>query len=329
MPGPIIILDSDPENRTRFLMPLLAWGYRIHEASNAAEATQLLTAHSDIRCLIYGATCTAQDVEQVDSFITGDMRVRIAVLMELDRELTDRRNGTSHELCDDFFFRPASLVELRLRLKHAARSLVERNRQNCLQNILANQTTIDSTTGLLTHSSFLERLEIELNRSQKNQLSLSLLKIRMVIHSQRENFLLDSTVDQSMFNFGRCILHSVRNYDVCGRVGNRDVLVLFPETNLPDLEAITRRVKQAAQTAMSDAGLAYATKFFLGGVTLYPQLISSGSEILSIADNALAAATMQPDGVYLLDRIETSLESALASAEFEGKPGGSQTPVSL
>ena len=327
MPGPIIILDRDPGNRMRFVMPLLAWGYRVHEASDPTQVVEILEANSDIRGLIYGATCHDEDIVDVNAFLDGGLRARIAVLMELDREFLDRRDGKCHELYDDFFFRPAPLVELRLRLKHAACNLRERNRQDCLRNILENQTTIDSTTGLLTRASLLESTEKELNRSQKNHLSMSLLKIRMVIRSPRENILLDSTVDQSMFTFGRCILNAVRNYDICGRVGNRDVLVLFPETHLIDLEAITYRVKQAAHTAMLDAGLAGATKFFFGGVTLCPQSVSSASEILSIADNAVAAATTQPDGVYLLNRVQIPLGKSLN--QDDGCPAGSRTQISL
>jgi diguanylate cyclase (GGDEF)-like protein len=102
----------------------------------------------------------------------------------------------------------------------------------------------DSLTGLLTHSAFVTRIEVEIERALRasNDLAYAILDIDH-LNSINEAYG-HMSGDSVLNNLGRLLSRRLRRADLVGRWGGDELAVLMPETNGTDALRVLEHVRE-------------------------------------------------------------------------------------
>jgi diguanylate cyclase (GGDEF)-like protein/PAS domain S-box-containing protein len=156
-----------------------------------------------------------------------------------------------------------------------------------LENELKDLATRDSLTGLYNRRYFDNKLNEEIQRSKRYGHHLSLMILDIDYFKKVNDQYGHAAGDEVLKLFAVVLKESVRNIDVCARIGGEEFVVLFPETNGEDALKIAERLHQIINTTEVDIG---TTKL---QVTVSIGLVTQSeiySYLLDKADKALYQA---------------------------------------
>lgn len=293
-----LVVDSDKHFRDALTMPLMAWGYRIQEAADYSEATAIVSAVSDVQCVLLGASLSLTEVRTIAEHVTREFGGEVAVLAQFTESNLTQNISAVANLVDDFFLRTTLLPELRVRLQRAKLSVAERRRFRRLQDIAERQGSIDPETGLMTHRLITERLEQEISRCKRNGRQLSVLLLKMA-QGADEYRLESQSVGRNMFSFARRIADSVRRYDITGRLDAAQIMVVLPETDSVQLSSAVIQLKGKLSSSQ-EKDSPYMFNVIVGGISVSPTLNCRAADLTARAEEAMHAAELHPDQVCLV-----------------------------
>lgn len=157
---------------------------------------------------------------------------------------------------------------------------------------LEDAAMTDEKTGLLNATSWQTLAANELQRAQRHGLEFGLLMVDLD-HFKRVNDQYGHPAgDEVLRAVADAMRDEVRDYDLCGRFGGEEFVVLLPDTNLAGaVEIATRlcaRIRGLRAAGMTPyGGLRLSASI---GVAMFPDTGNELDEILLAADNAMFAA---------------------------------------
>jgi diguanylate cyclase (GGDEF)-like protein len=160
---------------------------------------------------------------------------------------------------------------------------------------LEHAATTDERTGLLNATSWQTFATNELHRAERHSSELCVLMVDLD-HFKRVNEQYNRVVgDQVLRAVADAMRREVRDYDLCGRFGGEEFVILMPETSLPAAVNTATRICEriralhvedpATGTALDALRLSASI-----GVANFPHAGTDLEEILLAADNAMFAA---------------------------------------
>jgi diguanylate cyclase (GGDEF)-like protein len=160
---------------------------------------------------------------------------------------------------------------------------------------LEHATTTDQKTGLLNATSWQTFATNELHRAQSTGTGLAVLMVDLD-HFKHVNDRYGHPIgDHVLRVVAESMKHGVRDYDLCGRFGGEEFVVLMPDAGLTEAIATATRVCERIRGLQVDDpvtgewldGLLLSASI---GVAAYPDAGKELDEILLAADNAMFAA---------------------------------------
>ncbi|MBI5489506.1 MAG: GGDEF domain-containing protein [Deltaproteobacteria bacterium] len=157
----------------------------------------------------------------------------------------------------------------------------------------------DPLTGLLNRRRILERLDEELSRRARRPDSgptpapLSILLLDLDHFKQCNDTHGHLAGDEVLRETAARIARSIRRYDVVGRFGGEEFLVVLPGTGLSEALAVAGRVLQAVRESPVDAAAASIPITVSAGVAEVEPAEDRPETLLARADNGLYAAKRQ------------------------------------
>lgn len=163
---------------------------------------------------------------------------------------------------------------------------------------LAHASTHDLLTGLANRRLLSERLRGELERSLRSETSLTVAMVD-IDHFKHINDAYGHDIgDRVLQAIATAMQDSVREYDLCGRWGGEEFLLLLPATDRERGQGVVERVQAAVQAmAFPDLQPALKVSVSIGVASLIPGESVDG--LIKRADDALMRA--KRDG---RDRVE-------------------------
>ncbi len=147
--------------------------------------------------------------------------------------------------------------------------------------------TIDSLTGVYNRLYFQQRMQEEFENAVKNNYSLS-LAIFDIDHFKRFNDTFGHLFgDKVLKHISDLLKNSLRSGDIIARYGGEEFVLLLPRTELNEAfdKVEILREKIARTTIRDELVTASVTVSF--GLSTYPEISTTESDLLKMADNAL------------------------------------------
>jgi diguanylate cyclase (GGDEF)-like protein len=154
---------------------------------------------------------------------------------------------------------------------------------------LREASTHDPLTGIGNRRLLMERLREESERAQRSGKPYVLV-ILDIDHFKQVNDTWGHEVgDRVLVEIGCTMQAALRQYDLCGRWGGEEFLLLLPETAMADADQVIDRVRQDIRSLAVRVGTEALSVTASFGVAEY-RLGESYSQTLSRADAALLEA---------------------------------------
>jgi len=117
------------------------------------------------------------------------------------------------------------------------------------RRLLETLATTDSLTGLYNRRQIMARLEEECERIQRGGIGLSCIMLDVDHFKQVNDTHGHQQGDEVLKMIARQARASLRAYDVVGRYGGEEFIVLLPETDLETAQAVAERLRLAIQAS--------------------------------------------------------------------------------
>lgn len=172
---------------------------------------------------------------------------------------------------------PFALIFRELKLKEAA--LLRQN------ELLVEQTRTDAMTGLCNNRYVYERLDDEIERSNRYGTDLSVIMLDIDHFKNVNDTYGHQFGDEIIIQIARIIGGNIRKIDVAGRVGGEEFIVILPQTGREECFIVAEKIRTSVEQATNPRG---ARITISGGTARY----DSGStvQLIKMADDNLYRA---------------------------------------
>ena len=289
-----LIAEDDPVTRRLLESSLKKWGYQVMTVSDGAAACAALEEpRNDIGIALLDRVMPGIDgleVCQRTRHRPDSRYVYVILLTGRDRE-ADIVAGLEAG-ADDYITKPFHAEELRVRI-HAGRRVVDLERALLEANEqLQIQAMTDSLTGMLNHGAIVRRLDEEVSRAIRHGEALALAMVDVDRFKEVNDTLGHIVGDKVLAEVSRRIGAAVRSYDVVGRYGGEEFLVIMPCVTVETATTVAERLLAAVSGSpvVSSDGSARVT-VSVGVVPANPAAQNiCGQDLLRRADEALYRA---------------------------------------
>ena len=175
------------------------------------------------------------------------------------------------------------LVKSKMALEKLTEELAQKNR------LLENLANIDGLTEVNNHRFFQNFLDAEINRSIRNERTLSLL-LADIDHFKKFNDTYGhQTGDFILKEFCRVTKSIIREYDLIARYGGEEFVFVLPETEPEEAKAVAEKLRQAVDDYSFDDGkITYHVTISIGFASARPgEGEFNKNEFIALADEAL------------------------------------------
>ncbi|HEU5336466.1 MAG TPA: diguanylate cyclase [Terriglobales bacterium] len=254
---PILIAEDDRMFRVLLEGWLQDRGYEVTVAQNGQQAWELLEREDAPKLVILDWMMPGITGPEICRRLraSGNADYRYVLLLTARSEKQDVAEGLESG-ADDYLSKPFDALELHARLKVGRRILDLHRELLRAQEALRFEATHDGLTGVWNGAAILQALDREVGRAERMGTELGLMMLDLDNFKQvndRRGHLVGNEVLRAA---ARRIGEGVRTYDLVGRYGGEEFLVLTPGCVPPMLGQQAERIRAAiAEPINSSAGI--------------------------------------------------------------------------
>lgn len=232
----VLIADDDALSRRILQDVLEPWGYQVTVTKNGEEAWKVLQQDNPPNLAILDWMMPGLDGVDICQLLRQQTKPRYTyiILLTSRNRPEDIVQGLEAG-ADDYIVKPFNPDELKYRLKIGERIID-------LEERILGLARIDYLTGLLNRRAFMERLEIEINRSQREGTGLSIIIADIDYFKMINDSYGHQAGDRVLQNIARCLQKCCRRYDFVGRYGGEEFILGFPGVESASIRSIADRV---------------------------------------------------------------------------------------
>ena len=293
----VLLVDDDPISRL-LLLPLLdKWGCEVQVAKDGTAAWEALQAPDSPRLVLMDWMMPGLSGVE----ICRKLRARSVEAYTYVILLTARDNQQDiieglESGADDYLTKPCNTPELRARIRIGERILQMQADVIQARELVRFKSTHDSLTGAWSRGNTFDMLERELSRANREGKPLGLILIDFDHFKNINDSLGQLAGDDVLREAALRILGSIRIYDVVGRVGGEEFLLLFSGCDIAAVRNKAERIRSII------AGSPFNT--------------TSASVPLTVSLGAFSAA---PSEFHTSESVMRSLNAALHRAKELGR----------
>jgi diguanylate cyclase (GGDEF)-like protein len=310
----VLIAEDDPIFRHVLQTWLGKWDYKVVAADNGYEAWKILQQEDSPQMAILDWMMPEMDglelCRRLRACHLGPYRYVLLVTARDEKQ--DVVAGLDAG-ADDYLTKPFNVEELRARLRAGERILGLQDALLRAQKALQFEAAHDRLTGLWSRGAILDRLHSEMQRHHRTGDGLGVMMADLdhfkKINDSHGHLVGDAVLQQT----GARLAGAVRSYDLVGRYGGEEFLVVVPGCTDSGLVAGAERLRScvSAEPMQTSVGPITVT-LSLGVVSTETVATHDYETLLRIADHALYAAKAKGR-----DRVEAASAAPEAASEVE------------
>ncbi len=246
----VLIADDDVITRTMLRTMLLRRGHQVVEMEDGQSAWEFLCATrlsarvEPVQFVISDWMMPGMDGPSLISHIRrADFPHYTYIVMLTARSAIEDTIAGLESGADDYLTKPFDLNEFRARVAIGERILSLESRLRAANNKLEEMATHDSLTGLLNRRALYDRACRELARAQRERLSLSVIMIDLDHFKEINDRYGHLAGDQALLLATGILQRGLREYDLLGRWGGEEFLMVLPGTDDPESLAVAERLR--------------------------------------------------------------------------------------
>jgi two-component system cell cycle response regulator len=239
----VLVAEDDPVAFRVVETFLSRWNYDVLAVADGAEAWRILQSHDSPRLALVDWMLPGLEGIEVCRRVREDStRPYTYILLLTASGQKQDLLAALHAGADDYLVKPVDAAELRARLYVGRRILAAQDELIAAREALRFQATHDPLTGLWNHGELLRILDRELSRANRARQSLSLLMVDLDHFKQVNDKYGHLVGDEVLAEVSRRLLASVRGYDVVGRCGGEEFIVVVPGVERSVATSLAERI---------------------------------------------------------------------------------------
>jgi two-component system, cell cycle response regulator len=281
----VLVADDDPVTRRLLEASLTSWGYAVEVAHNGTEAWNALALGDGPTLAVLDWVMPGLDGPELCRRLRAQHDGRYIYILLLTAKADKRALLEAFDAgADDYVAKPFEIDELQARLRSGKRILH-------LEEELRIRATHDVLTGLWSRRAILEMLARELDRARRALTPVGL----MLLDLDRFKSINDThghlAGDAVLEDISGRIQKGVRAYDVVGRYGGEEILIVLPQCEpLPARAIATRILGAVSASPVLFRNTAISVTASIGLATSQHASASTSSGLIQLADEALYRA---------------------------------------
>lgn len=283
----ILIADDDPIIRHLLKDSLEDWSYTVHLAENGREALEKARSLKELQLLLVDWSMPEVDGIGVCQQLKTDSDKFTYIIMLTSKSSMGHSVAALDAGADDFIIKPFMPEDLKARLR-VGRRIIEAERK------LEKLAHFDTLTGIRNRRMVLKCMKFEWERSSRENTPLSVLMLD-IDHFKKVNDTHGHEAGDILLQaFTQTVEQQLRPYDIFGRMGGEEFLIVLPRVTRDETLMIAERVRNAVEKTLVDIGDSRAIKATTSvGVTMRTPQDSDSNTLLRRADEALYKAKNQ------------------------------------
>jgi len=281
----ILVADDDYTSRRLLEIRLNKFGYEVISACDGKEAWDIIQRADSPNMIILDwmmPGITGIDIcKKIRSSDSYEERYKYVILLTARGAKEDIVLGLDSG-ADDYLTKPFDDTELLMRIRAGKRILD-------LQTKLQYSATHDALTGIYNRGAILQDLEKHISRCSRETTPLSIGMLDIDYFKKVNDTYGHLAGDEVLIEVCRRIQSCLRNYDVVGRYGGEEILVITPGADQEQALNIFERIRKTiAETPINDETANLTVTVSIGIATLSRQM--NTKDFIQVADDALYRA---------------------------------------
>lgn len=245
MTSHILIVDDDAAIRESMQEFLEMENFKADAVSSAEEAIEFLKT-------------TRVDIVVTDIMMLGMDGLELTNIIKKEHDtdvivMTGYSGDHSYEEAvsrgaSDFVFKPVRFEELLLRLKRVLKERQLAQERDQMLEKLKKLAITDGLTKLYNSRYFYKQLDLEVDRFQRYNHSLSLLLIDIDHFKEYNDTYGHLEGDKVLVRLGQIIKACLRRMDTAHRYGGEEFTVILPETGCDEAAIVANRIRAAIES---------------------------------------------------------------------------------
>ena len=240
----VLVAEDEPVSRHRLQASLRKWGYTVQMVCNGGEALEAIGQPDSPRLILLDRMMPQADGLEVCRTIRKGAPEPYVYIILLTAQGQHREIIEGFEAgADDYITKPFDAEELKARVRTGARIVALQEQLIAAREQLRAQATHDALTGLLNRAAFFEAFEKEVSRARRHRTPLALIMADLDRFKDINDRFGHLTGDIVLREAARRLGASLRAFDVIGRYGGEEFIVLAPGCGGADAEALAERFR--------------------------------------------------------------------------------------
>jgi len=288
----ILVAEDDLVTRRMLEAYLGKWGYEVLKASDGQQAWQILQQEHAPRLAILDWMMPGMDGTSVCREVRKlNLQPYTYLILLTTRGFKQDVIEGLESGADEYLTKPFDPFELKARLRSGVRIVELQDRLILAQEALREQAMRDALTGLLNRRATLDLFLAEMSRARREKTPLSLMMLD-IDHFKPVNDRFGHLMgDEVLCDVARRLRVSARNYDLVGRFGGEEFLIVAPRCRPTDALIQAERLREAVCShpiTLKDTSLAVTISVGVA-TALEPDQLDMEA-LLNTADQALYRA---------------------------------------
>jgi len=284
----VLVAEDDAMFRAILRNWLESWGYHVTIAANGARAWEILQGREAPQMLILDWMMPELSGLELCRLIRE--RNTLPYQYILLATAKDAREGLIQGLeagADDYLAKPFDHNELRARLRAGRRILTLQEAHIEARQELEFQATHDGLTGIWNRRAILDLLRREFELAARSHKKIGVMMLDVDHFKQVNDALGHLAGDEVLKAITRRIQQSLRSYDLAGRYGGEEFLIVLPDCDDREVRSCAERIRAVvAGEPIAVEGAEMRVTVSVGTAVLDSQT-NTEREVLSAADAAL------------------------------------------
>jgi two-component system, cell cycle response regulator len=291
-PGTVLVAEDDPISRRILEVRLRQWGYQVIAIDNGFKALDVLETDEAPELLLLDWMMPGVDGVEICRRIRAmHKRVYRYILLLTARDAKQDLVAGLEAGADDYLTKPFNAEELRARLRAGGRILALQRELISAREQLRFHATHDTLTGTWNRKGIVDFLTQELARANRTRESVGLMMIDLD-HFKAVNDTFGHAVgDAVLKEVAARLVKSVRTYDLVGRYGGEEFLVILSNASLSEVHKRAQRLCAVVEeTPVQFQSLEVKVTISIGATEAPPSQDVLQNRLLHAADLALYQA---------------------------------------